>query len=259
MFTIVLFLTSVKIIIFIIFFLLITYRKITANEVKYLRGQITADQLIDQSVHYFEQWKVSKFRKMRKNRLLQKLLDEIENQGVGDILAEVNSLEEEIILSEDSDEEEERRMGPTDPLGSVEVLETCCVCLGDGGESVLNFFSFKCGHQFCDDCCNGFFAASLIPTCAVCREPLRQADKRRMYRNNRFVVRPSQAPRPVPRVLTQDERRQENILLMAGRRLHLQDQVIEESEPETTEDEVFFASSGKYTNVNLFNMYCLYC
>ncbi len=216
---------------------------------KYLRGQITADQLIDQSVHYFEQWKVSKFRKMQKNRLLQKLLNDIESQGVGDILAEANSLEEEIVLSEDSDEEEDLRMGPIDPLGNVEVHEKCCVCWRDGGEEVLTFFSFGCGHQFCDNCCNNFFANSLAPSCAVCRKPLNMADKRRMFRNNGFVVRPTQAPRPVPRVLTQDERRQENVQLMAARGQNLQDEVIEDSEPETTEDEVFFASSGIYTQL----------
>ncbi len=75
------------------------------------------------------------------------------------------------------------------------------------------------------------------------------ADKRRMFRNNGFVVRPTQAPRPVPRVLTQDERRQENVQLMAARGQNLQDEVIEDSEPETTEDEVFFASSGIYTQL----------
>jgi hypothetical protein len=179
----------------------------------YLSGQWTADDLIDNSVKFFENWKVKKYRKMQKDRLLQRLLDEIENQGVDDILAEVNAEEGDIVLSEDDDEDEDEVRLPPVPGGDVVVNVKCCVCLSDGEGTALNFYSFECGHEFCDYCCTRFYAANPYPNCAVCRNPL--AGKRRMFRNNEFVVRPSQNATPaMPRVLTQEERRQENVIFM---------------------------------------------
>jgi len=187
--------------------------QIFANESKYLNAQWTADDLIDNSVKFFEDWKLKKYRKMKKDRLLQRLLDEIESQGVDDILAEVNAEEGDIVLSEDDDEDDEERRLPPVAAGDVIVHVKCCVCLSDGEGTDLNFFSFDCGHEFCDGCSTRFFSVNPSPQCAVCRLPL--TGKRRMYRNNDFVVRASQNPTvPVPRVLTQEERRQENVLFM---------------------------------------------
>ena len=150
---------------------------------------------------------------MQKDRLLQRLLDEIESQGVDDILAEVNAEEGDLVLSEDDNEDEDEVRLPPVPGGDVVVNEKCCICLSDGEGTALNFYSFDCGHEFCDSCCTGFYAVNPYPTCAVCRNPL--AGKRRMFRNNEFVVRASQNPtQPMPRILTQEERRQENLIFM---------------------------------------------
>ena len=219
------------------------FRQITANEAKYLNGVWTADELIDKSVKFFEEWKLKKYRKQKKDRLLQRLLDEIEKQGVDDILAEVNAEEGELVLSEDEDKDEEEVRLPPVPVNDVVVHVKCCVCWSDGEGTALNFFSFECGHEFCDDCSTKFFVANPNAHCAVCRLPL--TGKRRMFRNNEFVVRASQNPTAVvPRVLTQEERRQENVIFM--RRLPANPEPSEadtdiESESESGE---IFASAG---------------
>ena len=130
-------------------------------------------------------------------------------------MAEVNAEEGDLVLSEDEDEDEAEVRLPPVPVSDVVVNVKCCVCWSDGEGTALIFFSFKCGHEFCDQCCTTFFNANPNPHCAVCRLPL--TGKRRMYRNNEFVVRASQNPTPVvPRVLTQEERRQENVIFIRG-------------------------------------------
>jgi hypothetical protein len=225
-------------------------RRITANEVKYLRSQLTADGLIDASVHYFEDFKVAKYRKSQKNKLLQKLLDEIERQGVDDILAEVNLDEEDIVLSEDEDEEELRRP-PGDPLSNYVAHEKCLICMRDGGEADLIFFNFECGHKYCDSCINDLFLNKFTVPCCYCRKPMNLNEKRRVFPSD-FVVRPSQgaSARPEPRILSQDERRQENVLMMAARRAGLEEEHEEQSDTElerviAEEEEVLFAQLGK--------------
>lgn len=184
---------------------------------------------------------------MRKDRLLQRLLDEIESQGVDDILAEVNAEEGDLVLSEDDDEDEEEHRLPPVPAGDVVVHVQCCVCWSDGEGTALNFFSFVCGHEFCDGCCTRFFSQSPYPTCAVCRIPL--TGKRRMFRNNQFLVRASQNPTiPVPRVLTQEERRQENVIFM--RSIPANPEAGTFNEVESDSGEIVFDSAGNNLILN---------
>ena len=220
-------------------------REICANEAKYLNGEWTADELIDNSVKFFEKWKVKKYRKMQKDRLLQRLLDDIESQGVDDILAEVNAEEGDVVLSEDDDEDEDEVRLPPVPGGDVVVNEKCCICLSDGEGVALNFYSFKCGHEFCDACCTRSYAANPNPNCAVCRMPL--SGKRRMFRNNEFVVRASQNPTPsMPRVLTQEERRQENINFIRGLPQNPDAHEADTEIDTETDNGELFASTGIY-------------
>ena len=233
------------------------FRQISDNETKYLNGTWTADELLDHSVRFFEDMKIKKYKKMRKDRLLQRLLDEIESQGVDDILAEVNAEEGDIVLSEDDDEDEEEHRLPPVPAGDVVVHVQCCVCWADGEGTALNFFSFVCGHEFCDGCCTTFFRENQFPTCAVCRIPL--TGKRRMYRNNQFIVRASQNPTlPVARVLTQEERRQENVIFMRG--LPANPEADTFSEVESDSAEIVFASAGSHIFVkNLTMLHVFHC
>ena len=189
-------------------------RQISANERKYLAGVITAEGLVDRSVHYFQDWKVKKYRQQKNNKLLQKILDDIEKLAEDELLAEMNAEEPELILSDDEEEEEVARL-PVPGLDGAEVRATCEVCrMGDEDHEVMNFFSFDCGHEFCDRCANVLLAQGA--PCPECRSVL--AGMRRMYHNLRYVVKATQQPsKPVPRVLTQDERRQENVLLMQRR------------------------------------------
>ena len=163
-------------------------------------------------MHFFESWKVAKYRKQRKNKLLQRLLDEIESQAVSEILEEVNAEEQELILSSDDEEEEAARV-PLPGLDGAQVLETCVVCRkGDDGEQ-MTWVSFKCGHQFCETCADRLLALQSV--CPQARCELK--DKRRLYHNVQYVVKSTQSQKQVPRVLSQDERRQENVLMMRGR------------------------------------------
>ena len=139
-------------------------------------------------------------------------MDDIEKLAEDELLAEMNAEEPEIVLSDD--EEEEARL-PVPGLDGAEVRATCEVCrMGDEDHEEMNFFSFECGHEFCDRCANQLL--SQAAPCPECRSEMK--GMRRMYHNLRYVVKATQQPsKPLPRVLTQDERRQENVLLMQRR------------------------------------------
>ena len=155
---------------------------------------------------------MSKYRKQKRNKLLQKILDDIEKLAVDELLSEMNADEPEIILSDDEEPEEPRL--PIPGLDGAEVVATCTVCrMGDEENEEMNWFSFECGHQFCDGCANHLLAERAL--CPACRSELKGL--RRQYHNLHFVVKATQPQKPLPRVLTQDERRQENVLMMQRR------------------------------------------
>ena len=194
----------------------VPYRRIALNEVKYLRGQLSADDLVDQSIHFFVDLKIKKYRKAQKNKLLQKLLDEIESQGVNDVLAEVNAEEGDLFLSDEEDDERP----VSNPLANVIVADQCPVCLAESGRNgpELHFYNFECGHKVCEECIPQLFREGPNTSCPFCRAPITLKAKRRVF-NNDYVVRSTQdeAQAQAPRVLTPEERRQENVLLMAAR------------------------------------------
>ncbi len=219
---------------------------------------MTADGLVDQSIKYFVDLKIKKYRKAQKNKLLQKLLDEIESQGVNDILAEVNAEEGELFLSEDEDDEAVRRP-VSNPIDNIIVTEKCLVCLNESGADGvdLHFFNFECGHRFCADCIPRLFNGRENTTCAFCRAPITMQAKRRVFATD-YVVRSSQEEptRQAPRVLTPEERRQENVLLMASRLNRDPAEAVEPVDDSDTEldrviaeeeedEEVVFVEAGK--------------
>lgn len=203
-------------------------------------------------MHYFEDWKVQKYRKQRKNKLLQRLLDEIESQSVSDILSDVNATEPEIILSEDEEEDEEGAVAPVPGLDGAHVLETCIVCRqGDEAGVEMNWVSFECGHQFCDPCAEHLLALGAVCPAARCE----LKNKRRIYHNINYVIKASQPTKPVQRVLTQDERRQENVLLMQGRAHYQPPQQTDDISSD--EEVVVLETAGKHLILCWINLkYC---
>ncbi len=183
-------------------------------------------------MHFFENWKLSKYKKQQKNKLLQKLLDEIESQAVLDILDDVNSREAEIIVSDDEEDEEEARV-PVDGVDGARVLIECVVCRREDGDGEqLTWAVFECGHQYCDPCAEHLLANGSV--CPQARCELK--GKRRIYHNVHYVVKAPQRSRPLPRILTQDERRQENVILMRGRGHNQQQHDLESSDEEEEEE-----------------------
>ena len=188
-------------------------------------------------MHYFQNWKVKKYRQQKNNKLLQKILNDIEKLAEDELLAEMNAEAQEIIMSDDEEEEEPRL--PVPGLDGAEVRATCEVCrMGDEDHEEMNFFSFECGHEFCDRCANQLLSVSA--PCPECRSEMK--GMRRMYHNLRYVVKATQQPsKPVPRVLTLDERRQENVLLMQRRPY----QPVLNDLPSDDEVEVILETAGK--------------
>jgi hypothetical protein len=200
---------------------------IQSVEEKYLNGEITIDQMMDQLIYLFRAWKLSKFESMLKNKEAVNNLDRIENEEPEELPAEFQQDQTEVSDMEDSDTEissDQRE----DRLG-------CFLCANDAVHE-SNFAALvPCGHIFCDQCCSKFKAAN---KCGGCRTKVDSVFP--VYANFTFISRVIrlQAESNYARPKSSDERRQENV--MAIRRMG----VLPSSDPITSDVATDNATSG---------------